>query len=49
MARSVSWRYMGAYTRHSWEKRAVWAVATLVSAVWMVRSALSPGSGLTVG
>ncbi len=48
-APSVSWRYIGAHTRQSVEKRAACASAAPISAGWMRRSAFAPGSPLTVG
>ena len=48
-ANRVNWRYIGAQTRHTVEKRSAWAMAVDVSAAWMRRSALSVVSVLTVG
>jgi hypothetical protein len=50
MARMVPWRYTGANTRHAPVSRAAWLRTTQPS--WLAagsRSALSPGSWLTVG
>ena len=49
IAASVTWGYMGANTRQTWENRDAWAKATPVSAGWIWRSALAVFSSLTVG
>ncbi len=49
MAASVSWRYIGAYTLHTWENRDAWATATAVSSGSTDRVELAVGWVLTVG
>ena len=46
---SVTWRYMGANTRHVELSRAAWLYTTLVSAGPATMSLLVPGSLDTVG
>ena len=49
MADRVSWRYIGAKTRHTLEKRAAWYRAMERSVGSTVRSALGVFWSLTVG
>jgi hypothetical protein len=45
----VRWRYIGAQTRHTCEKREACAMAAPISALWTVRFELSAAWALTVG
>jgi hypothetical protein len=45
----VRWRYIGAQTRQTWEKREAWATAAPISLLWTVRFELSAVCVLTVG
>src|SRR3954451_11278837 len=49
MPLSVSWRYIGAYTRQSWEKRCAWYSAIAVCSGSTCRLALAVDWPLTVG
>ncbi len=48
-APTVAWRYIGAHTLHTWEKRDACETAAATSDSCTVRSALLPGSLETVG